>query len=123
MIIYASRTGNVKYMIDELKLPSSELKSDLVVDQSYFLFTYTDGLGDIPEHVIGFLKNSTNQRHLKGVIASGNTNFGDSFCKAADTIGNIFKVPVIRKIDLRGSNEDLIVINDYYKKLIEGDLP
>jgi len=119
MIVYTSRTGNVRYIESKLNLPSCEIHDGLVTTYPYFLFTYTDGLGDIPKHVVEFLNISNNQQNLKGIIVSGNTNFGDSFCKPAETISKWFNIPIIRKIDLRGNKEDLTVIRQQYYKLIE----
>lgn len=108
-------------MVDKLGLPSVQIDANTQANQPYFLFTYTDGLGDIPAAVIKFIKKPVNQKFLRGVIASGNVNFGDSFCKAADKLAQVFNVPIIRKIDLRGSEEDLRVIKSFHTKLIEGE--
>jgi protein involved in ribonucleotide reduction len=121
MIIYASRTGNVRYIINQLNLPSSEIVEDLVIQLPYFLITYTDGLGDVPERVEKFLMNKKNQLNLKGIIVSGNVNFGDMFCRPAEIISKRFNVPIIRKIDLRGTRQDLDEIRKQYKIYIEGE--
>lgn len=122
MIVFTSRTGNVRHIVNSLKLPSLEINQDLVMSEPYLLFTYTDGLGDTPKQVVNFLQNETNQEYIKGVIVSGNVNFGSYFCKPADVISNNLNVPVIRRIDLRGTNEDVLAIQTEYKKLIVGDL-
>lgn len=120
MIVYASRTGNVRYIIDELGLPNIEITDDLIVTEPYLIFTYTDGLGDVPFRVEKFMKH--NHQHCKGVIASGNTNFGHSvFCKSADKISEQYNVPIIRKIELRGFQHDYDAIIEAYKLLIESE--
>ena len=121
MIIYVSRTGNVKSIVEKLDLPNSEIQDGLVVHSPYFLFTYTDGLGEIPDKVNDFLSIKENQKYIKGVIVSGNINFGEMFCEAGIQISTKFNVPLIRKIDLRGTNEDLIVIKNQYTNYIEGE--
>lgn len=121
MITYLSRTGNVRHIVDKLGLPSEEIHNDLVVNQPYFLFTYTDGLGEVPEKVLLFLRKSQNSKFLKGVIVTGNVNFGSFFCKAGDLISITLHVPIIRKIDLRGSTEDIEAIKEQYKIYIEGE--
>lgn len=118
MIVYTSRTGNVRYIVGELKLPSVEITQGLVVNEPYFLFTYTDGLGSTPEIIKTFLHNVDNQKYLKGVIASGNSNFGQYYCKSAEKISEVYNVPIIRKIDLRGTQEDLNSIINQYNKYI-----
>lgn len=114
MIVFASRTGNVRSIVSKLQLPSCEITDDLVMSQPYILFTYTDGLGDVPERVLDFLSVDENKYYLKGVIASGNVNFGMRFCGSADEISNNHNVPIIRKIDLRGTQEDINIIKKYY---------
>lgn len=124
MIVYTSRTGNNKSIVDRLKgIETLELNENLVVEEPYFLLTYTDGLGEVPNKVWHFLNyDIKNIENLKGVIASGNTNFGtDMFCRSADIISQKYGVPVIRKIELRGFQEDIIAIEEKYKKIIKGD--
>lgn len=113
MIAFASRTGNVRYIINKLGLPHIEITNNLIMDEPYLLFTYTDGLGSTPKIVEDFLK--INHQYCKGVIASGNSNFGHSvFCKVADTISQQYHIPIVRKIELRGFQNDYNAINDFY---------
>lgn len=115
MIVYASRTGNVRFIVDKLGLPSVEITNGLLVKEPFFIMTYTDGLGTTPEVVENFMKN--NAHYCKGVIASGNSNFGHAvFCKSADNISQKYNVPVIRKIELRGFQHDYNAILDAYLK-------
>lgn len=119
MIVYTSRTGNIRHIVSNLELPSCELTNKLITNYPYFLFIYTDGLGDIPKHVTEFLSIVENQLNIKGVIVSGNTNFGETFCKPAEIISDRFNISIIRKIDLRGNDEDLFEIRKQYEKIIE----
>ena len=48
MIVFASRTGNVRYIVNKLGLPNIEITDGLVMTQPFLLFTYTDGLGQTP---------------------------------------------------------------------------
>lgn len=121
MIVYTSRTGNVEYIVSKLGLPAVKVEDGLKVDEPYFIFTYTDGLGDTPEQVTKFLLD--NHALCKGVIASGNTNFGhDVFCKCADDISKLYNVPIIRKIELRGFDRDYKHIIESYNKMRKGEL-
>lgn len=126
MIVYASRTGNVRDIVSRLdkSITTMELDSNVIVAKPYFLFTYTDGLGEVPQEVMDFLLSSeANRINLKGVIASGNTNFGEEkYCGSAIEISRWLSVPIIRKIDLRGNQEDIATINASYKKMIAGDI-
>lgn len=121
MIYYLSRTGNVKSIVGKLNLPSCELNNDTTAEEYFLLFTYTDGLGKVPNKVLDFME--LNHSKCKGVIASGNVNFGESlFCKSADTINELFNVPIVRKIDLRGNNSDIEYIKNYYNNIFVGEL-
>lgn len=118
MIAYTSRTGNVRYIISKLNLPSIEIKEDTLLDKMYILLTFTDGLGNIPPLVEAFLER--NHELCQGVIASGNTNFGTNFCGSADKISEQYGIPIIHKIDLRGTPKDYTYVIEQYKRIIEG---
>lgn len=120
MIIFTSRTGNVRNIVTEkLDLPYLEITEDLQVTQPFVLFTYTDGLGQAPQHVIDFLNRYNNYLFCKGVVASGNTNFGVHYCKSADVISDMFSIPILGKLDLRGQKIQLDEIKEKYKQIME----
>lgn len=125
MIAYVSRTGNVKDIVGRLdkSIPTMELTSSSVVNEPYYLFTYTDMLGEAPEVVRQFLaSHEDNRKNLRGVIASGNTNFGkQNFCGSATEISKALNVPIVRMIDLRGNQDDIAEISSSYIKLIAGE--
>lgn len=117
MIVYASRTGNVRSIVSKLGIESVEIKEDLTINEPFLIFTYTDGLGDVPKIVEKFMLN--NHQNCKGVIASGNTNFGiNNFCGSADKISKMYSIPIIHKIELRGFEKDYELIIDKYKLII-----
>lgn len=123
MIVYASRTGNIKSVISKLDdIECIEIEDGLMVSKPFIIFTYTDRLGDVPDVVAKFLQK--NYKHLKGVICSGNTNFAQInpvwYCGAADKISQQYNVPVLHKIDLRGYDSDIQTIKEQYKITIEG---
>lgn len=119
MIIYASRTGNVEYITTKLLgIKCVNVDDVLRVDTNFILITYTDGLGQVPKIVEMFMKK--NYQYCKGVIASGNTNFGiNNFCGSADKLSQQYNIPVIRKIELRGYQQDYNYIIQQYNKLRE----
>lgn len=120
MIVFASRTGNVRSIINKLNVPTVEMKEGMIVNYPFIIFTYTDGLGEAPKKVLEFL--DANYTFLRGVIASGNTNFGIGYCVSADVISQQYNVPIIRKIDLRGNQNDIDAIEKQYKIRIEGEI-
>lgn len=119
MIVFASRTGNVRYIVNQLDLSKVEIEEDLVMNSDYILFTYTDGLGNVPEKVECFLSNEDNVNHLSAVVASGNVNFGDNYCGAGYKISKKYNVPLLATIDLRGSKQEIKEVENKIKQLME----
>ena len=91
----------------------SDAKS-FTVDNEYVLILPTYGGGNespaIPKSVKVFLNNSSNRDLLRGVIGTGNTNFGEHYCKAADMISAKTGVPVIARVELLGTPDDVNII-------------
>lgn len=110
-IVFASRTGNVESIIDRLGVSDEALRIEdgsEECDEDYILFTYTDGYGDVPVEVDDFL--GSNAEHLKGVVVSGDTGYGDAYCGAGDVIHEQYDVPVLYKVENDGTDEDLAAI-------------
>ena len=84
---------------------------DFSVDSEYVLVVPTYGGGAegpaIPRPVRVFLNNPVNRDLLRGVIGTGNTNFGEHFCKAADMICDKTGVPLIARVEITGTPEDV----------------
>jgi len=121
MIAYASRTGNVRYIVSRLQLPAVEIEENSTMTEPYLLFTYTDGLGAVPQKVQSFLER--NAKICRGVIVSGNSNFGHRvFGGAGDAIARQWQIPLVRKIDLRGFAEDYEAIRRYYEQIFHKEL-
>ncbi|RUL48715.1 class Ib ribonucleoside-diphosphate reductase assembly flavoprotein NrdI [Lysinibacillus antri] len=114
MIAYASRTGNVQYIVSQLQADNIEITENLMLCQPFLLITYTDQLGEVPIKVSQFLKN--NYSWCQGVVASGNLNFGSQyFGGAGDKIANTYNIPLVRKVDLRGFKADYKAIQQFYE--------
>ena len=115
MIAFASRTGNIRHIVNQLNIPNQEINEDIEIVEPYILFTYTDGLGQVPAKVEKFMQS--NHSYCKGVIVSGNSNFGHNlFGRAGDILSSTYEVPLLHKLDLRGSIKDYEVI---IKKIYE----
>lgn len=109
-VVYASRTGNVESIISKLGIDDALKIEDgsETIDEDYVLFTYTDGFGDVPYEVDEFLQSQN--EHLKGVVVSGDTGYGEAYCKAGDVIAEQYHVPCLYKVENDGSDEDIEVI-------------
>jgi len=81
------------------------------VAREYILVVPTYGGGAegpaIPKPVRVFLNNPANRDLLRGVIGTGNTNFGEHYCKAADMISAKTGVPIIARVEIMGTPEDV----------------
>ena len=115
-LVYASRTGNIQSVVDQLK-HDDVLKIETgkeTVNEDYILFTYNDGNGVVPPTVEEFLKN--NGSHMKGLISSGNPErHPTTYHFGADIIVKEYNVPVIAKIDRKGTPKDLQTIKKALK--------
>lgn len=117
MIAFASRTGNVRYIVSKLSLPAVEINDQSEISEPFLLFTYTDGLGAVPPHVRQFMdKNGAN---CYGVVVSGNSNFGSqNFGRAGEIISTEWSIPLVRKLEMRGFPEDYAAIQHYYEQYV-----
>lgn len=121
---YSNRTGNTKRFVDKLSFKNVYNVSEIpVVQKDYVLFVPTYGAGNdgfhVPKPVKGFLSTRTNSGHLVGVIGFGNKNFGDSYCKAAEIIAQKFGVPILGRVELFGTPEDVVEIQERLEKFYD----
>ncbi|EGL15284.1 class Ib ribonucleoside-diphosphate reductase assembly flavoprotein NrdI [Paenibacillus chitinolyticus] len=105
LVVYDSRTGNVQRFINKLNLKAVRIEEDLTIQEPFVLVTYTTGFGQIPGKVLDFLKHHSSL--LRGVAASGNQNWGQSFALSADRISSAYGVPVLAKFELSGTSSDV----------------
>ncbi|MGT2744660.1 class Ib ribonucleoside-diphosphate reductase assembly flavoprotein NrdI [Streptococcus phocae subsp. phocae] len=116
-IVYFSSTSNnthrfvQKLGIKALRIPVDN--KDLLVTDDYLLIVPTyaaggsDKRGAVPKQVIRFLNRPENRNHCKGVISSGNTNFGDTFAIAGPIISQKLQVPLLHQFELLGTERDV----------------
>jgi protein involved in ribonucleotide reduction len=130
IIYYSNRSENTKKFVDKLSYDRSfrlPVKWDagvpFLVGKPYVLFVPTYGSGSdnhsIPKSVKEFLNISSNRDLLRGIVGFGNTNFGNSYCKAADLIAGKTGVPILGKVELLGMPEDVENILERLRELNE----
>ena len=126
IVYYSNRSGNTRRFVEKLGYRDTiNLSSnlDLVVHNKYVLFvpTYGGGHGEysIPRPVANFLNDKMNRQLLVGVVGFGNTNFGDHYCKAAYLIAEKTGVPILAKVELLGTPEDVQLVQERLRKLNE----
>lgn len=108
IIAYYSLTGNVRRFVHRLGMPGSllEIKSGgQAVNEPFVLVTPTVGFGQTPGTVADFADN--NRVWLRGVAASGNTNWGGNYAAAGRKLAVAYKVPLLLTFELSGLDEDV----------------
>ncbi len=110
LIAYASRTGNVARFVQKLvetrHVPTLRIQNGAEqVGEPCVLITYTTGFGQIPCEVMHFAER--NQHQIRGVVASGNRNWGARYAGAADLLSARFGFPVLHKFELSGRESDV----------------
>ena len=111
IVYWSSNSGGTRRVAEALNTPTVEL-ADYDGTSPYVMLTPTYDQprgGFTPKPVQQFLEEHA---HLMvGVIGSGNRNFGDHYCQAAHDISKQFNVPVLWRIEIMGSQEDLAVVD------------
>jgi len=88
LVYFSTKSGNTHRFIQKLgfnaqRLPLNRQEATLQVEQPYILITPTYGggyaQGAVPKQVIRFLNDKHNRGLIRGVIAAGNTNFGEAY--------------------------------------------
>jgi protein involved in ribonucleotide reduction len=94
-----------------------------LASKEYVLFVPTYGGGDgeyaVPRAVAKFLNVRSNRDLLRGVVGFGNTNFGEHYCMAARLISNKTGMPLLAKVELLGTPEDVELVQTKMRELNE----
>jgi len=117
IVYFSNYSGNTKRFVEKLdeynaiRIPIDWDGNSITLDQPYVLCVPTYGGGEgraaIPRQVRFFLNIKENRNLLRGVIGFGNKNFGEHFCKAADLISAKTGVPVIARVEIFGTEDDV----------------
>ena len=116
LVYFSSTSENTHRFVSKLGFPTARIplrrtEPPLTVDEEYVLVVPTYGGGSVkgavPKQVIAFLNNPDNRALCRGVIASGNTNFGQAYCLAGDIIASKLGVPFLYRYELLGSPTDV----------------
>ncbi|MDO5048978.1 MAG: class Ib ribonucleoside-diphosphate reductase assembly flavoprotein NrdI [Actinomycetaceae bacterium] len=125
VVYFSSATGNTKRFVEKLGFRSSRIPllprdEFLYVDEPYVLVTPTYGGGNVkgavPKQVIKFLNVKENREKCRGVISSGNTNFGKAYCLAGDIVAAKVRVPHMYRFELLGTAEDVSKVQEGLKE-------
>ncbi len=104
-----------KLGVDSARLPLYTSEETLLARRPFVLVLPTyggeTGHGAVPKQVIKFLNVKQNRALIRGVIAAGNTNFGETYCLAGDVIAAKCRVPLLYRFELMGTSEDVDRVN------------
>lgn len=117
IVFFSTKSGNTKRFVERFNVESIQIPLDidkideLDIKSNFVLVTPTYGggykKGAVPKQVIRFLNKKENRLKIKGVISTGNTNFGNAFCLAGSIISEKCNIPNLASIELFGSIEDV----------------
>ncbi len=125
LVYFSSGTQNTHRFITKTGLPAlripCNMKAELLqVTQPFVLVLATyaggDGRGAVAKPVIRFLNDSANRSLIRGVIASGNRNFGATYCIAGDVIAEKCQVPFLYRYELAGTDDDVMNVRTGMQK-------
>ena len=132
IIYFSNKSENTKRFVEKLdqdafRLPIKWDKNNpFLFEEEYVLVVPTYGGGSevhaIPKAVREFLNIKSNRDNLRGVIGTGNTNFGESFCEAAEMICEKTGVPLIAKVEVFGTEADVIKTKERLRLLYDYEL-
>jgi protein involved in ribonucleotide reduction len=122
VVYFSSVSENTKRFVDKLEAQTvripirTEEAAEFVHHRDSVLVLPTYGGGNdnstVPKQVIKFLNNPENRKHIKAVIAGGNTNFGSHFGKAGDIVADKLGVPVLYRFEITGTPEDVLEVKE-----------
>ncbi|EJC81438.1 ribonucleoside-diphosphate reductase 2, operon protein nrdI [Rhizobium leguminosarum bv. trifolii WSM2297] len=119
IVYYSSRSENTHRFVAKLGLRAARIPAGgaevFHIREPFVLVvpTYSgDGgpgivKGAVPKRVIRFLNEAENRGHIRGVIAAGNSNFGETYGLAGDVISQKCQVPYLYRFELLGTEADV----------------
>lgn len=120
LVYFSNLSENTHRFIGHLdlradRIPIRPADETLTATEPFVLIVPTYGARaerKIPTQVARFLNEQGNRSLLRGVIASGNANFGDEFCAAGHQIAAKCHVPLLYRFEIAGTPEDHIRVRD-----------
>lgn len=115
LVYFSSSSENTHRFMQRLGLPAIRIplneRERIRVDDPYILVVPSYGgggtAGAVPRQVIRFLNDAHNRALIRGVIASGNRNFGEAYGRAGEVITQKCAVPWLYRFELMGTPADI----------------
>ncbi|MES0826820.1 class Ib ribonucleoside-diphosphate reductase assembly flavoprotein NrdI [Ruegeria sp. SCP11] len=126
--LFSLKSGHTHRLVTRLGLPFLRIpmKTDRLphtADRFELICpTYADGegRGAVPKQVIRFLNDPTKRAESRGVIGTGNRNFGVTHALAGRITAQKCNVPLLYSFELAGANTDIARVRAGLEKL--GDI-
>lgn len=121
LVYFSSTSENTHRFVRKLGLPAQRIpltppQGHLRVTEPYVLVvpTYGGGTegGAVPRQVVKFLNDEANRSLVRGVIAAGNTNFGETYLLAGKIISAKCSVPFLYGFELMGTPQDVTRVRE-----------
>lgn len=107
-----------KVEVAAYRIPLRRTDPALIVTRPYVLILPSYGGGDqrgvVPKQVIKFLNVQENRTLIRGVVISGNTNFGVHHCCAGPIVAKKCGVPILHRFELLGTARDVDTVADLF---------
>src|SRR5690606_16432260 len=108
VVYFSTRSGNTHSFVTRLEWAARRIPlragEAITAEKPFVLIVPTyageGGRGAVPRPVIRFLNDAENRARLRGVIAAGNRNFGETFALAGDIISAKCQVPYLYRFEL-----------------------
>ncbi|MCL3777672.1 MULTISPECIES: class Ib ribonucleoside-diphosphate reductase assembly flavoprotein NrdI [unclassified Actinomyces] len=120
LVYFSSASQNTHRFVQRVGRPATRIplrprtEGMIQVSRPYVILVPTYGGGDLskalPRQVAQFLNIPANRRLLRGVISSGNTNFGTAYCAAGPIIAGKCHVPDMYRFELLGTDDDVATV-------------
>jgi len=119
LVYFSSVSGNTHRFVQKLGVPAERIplfpsEQPLHVRDPYVLVLPTygggEGRGAVPKQVIRFLNDEGNRALIRGVVAAGNTNFGEGYCLAGDIVAAKCDVPLLYRFEVFGTPDDVTAV-------------
>lgn len=127
IIYFSNYSGNTKRFVEKItdsaiRIPINwDPANPVYASKGYVLMVPTYGGGSeksaVPRQVAKFLNIPSNRIYLRGIVGLGNTNFGEHFCKAAEIISGKTGVPIIARVEIFGTSEDVQRVQERLRQL------
>lgn len=107
LIVYSSKTGNIERFLKKTGITSllKIIDGSECINEEFILLTYTTGIGEVPAEVSTFMQN--NFAKCKGLIGSGNKNWGGSFCNAVTLLHQQYNLQILMTFEMSGNKHDI----------------